>query len=597
MIQSRIIPSPADLLPGVIDAVKAAGALIRAEFHRDGGPRGKHDKAPVDAEVEAMLKKRLQSLHLCGWHGEETTRDPIGTGDVWVVDPLDGTSDFLKGQRGAAISIALLRDARPVLGTVFSPVAPDDRGDLIAWAEGASLTRNGVSVGSSQCGFPMVIALNADAADYAAQNHDALSGLRVRALPSPAYRLALAAVGEVDAGVSLMGGLAPWDIAGAHALILGAGKKITDLVGTGIDYAKARFDGIVGGHPDAVRCVLAAPLKKGAKDLRHPARSARPVLNAGMLSRAQGAFLGQLAGDALGSTVEFQTETSIEKSYPKGVTRLADGGTWNTMAGQPTDDSEMSLALARSLCAGKGFDAALVGTAYVAWRASGPFDIGGTTAAGIAAIAAGRAPVADSQSNGALMRVSPIGIFAAGDPALAAALADADAALTHPHSVCRAASAAFAAAISAAVASATAEEIWATAHARAGDGAGAEAVRARLVTARTTPPHDYQHQMGWVLTAFQNAFYWLMNGAPLASAVIATVAKGGDTDTNAAVCGALLGAVQGRDAVPLQWRNAVLTCRPLRRPGIRHPRPMAYWPDDALDLAEALLAARGSLRA
>ena len=72
MFQSRLIPSPADLLPGVIDAVKAAGALIRAEFHRDGGPRGKHDKAPVDAEVEAMLKNRLQSLHLCGWHGEET---------------------------------------------------------------------------------------------------------------------------------------------------------------------------------------------------------------------------------------------------------------------------------------------------------------------------------------------------------------------------------------------------------------------------------------------------------------------------------------------------------------------------------------------
>ena len=195
------------------------------------------------------------------------------------------------------------------------------------------------------------------------------------------------------------------------------------------------------------------------------------------------------------------------------------------------------------------------------------------------------------------MRVSPIGIFAAGDPARAAALADADATLTHPQPVCRAASAAFAAAVSIAVAGGTTEEVWATAHAHAGDGDGADALRARLVAARTSQPDDYQHQMGWVLTAFQNAFYWLMNGASLHKAIIATVAKGGDTDTNAAVCGALLGAVQGRDSVPLQWRNAVLTCRPMRRPGIRHPRPVAYWPDDALDLAEALLAARGSLRA
>lgn len=582
---------PADLLPGTISTIIAAGALIRAEFHRLGGPRGTYGKAPVDAEVEAMLKSRLQALYPCGWHGEETTHDPIAAGDTWVVDPLDGTADFLKGLRGAAISIALLRDARPVLGVVFAPVAPDDKGDLIAWAEGADLTRNGIAVSVGPCGAPLVVALNSDAADYAAQNHDALSGLRVRALPSPAYRLALAAVGEVDAGVSLVGGLAPWDIAGAHALILGAGKTITDLAGTGIDYTKSRFDGVVGGQPDAVRRVLAAPLRKGSRDARHPARPIRPVLNAGLLSRAQGALLGQLAGDALGSAVEFQTETAIARSHPHGVTRLADGGTWNTMAGQPTDDSEMALALARSLCAVRGFDGALVGAAYVAWQASRPFDIGGTTASGIAALAAGRMAVSDSQSNGALMRVSPIGIFAAGNPARAAQLADADATLTHPHPVCRAASAAHAAAVAAAVAGATAEDVWATAHAHAGDGDGANAVRTRLLAARTNPPADYQHQMGWVLTAFQNAFYWLMTGAPLAAAVTATVAKGGDTDTNAAVCGALLGAVQGRDAVPLQWRNAVLSCRPVRRPGIQHPRPFAYWPDDALELAEALLVA------
>ena len=70
---------------------------------------------------------------------------------------------------------------------------------------------------------------------------------------------------------------------------------------------------------------------------------------------------------------------------------------------------------------------------------------------------------------------------------------------------------------------------------------------------------------------------------------MATVRRGGDTDTNAAVAGALLGAVHGREAVPLQWRSMVLSCRPhaLRAP---RPRPMGYWPVDVLEIAERLLS-------
>lgn len=66
-------------------------------------------------------------------------------------------------------------------------------------------------------------------------------------------------------------------------------------------------------------------------------------------SKAQGCLLGQLAGDALGSLVEFQSPDEIRLGYPDGVRELADGGTWNTIAGQPTDDSEMALLLARML--------------------------------------------------------------------------------------------------------------------------------------------------------------------------------------------------------------------------------------------------------
>jgi ADP-ribosylglycohydrolase len=133
--------------------------------------------------------------------------------------------------------------------------------------------------------------------------------------------------------------------------------------------------------------------------------------------------------------------------------------------------------------------------------------------------------------------------------------------------------------------------MWSAAYHHAGDWAGSELVRERLTAARTRAPQDFHENMGWVLTAFQNAFYRLTSGADLAEVVIATVAEGGDTDTNTAVCGALLGAAHGREAVPLQWRNAVLTCRPVRADDVLRPRPMTYWPDDALELAEALVSA------
>ena len=115
--------------------------------------------------------------------------------------------------------------------------------------------------------------------------------------------------------------------------------------------------------------------------------------------------------------------------------RSCEWGHWNTLAGQPTYDSEMALVLARCLVRERRFDTSIVGQAYVVWGAAGPF-------AGYHLDQNLHHPSGhdQSQANGAIMRVSPIGIFAAGQPALAAQLARADAALTHPHPICGATS-------------------------------------------------------------------------------------------------------------------------------------------------------------
>jgi hypothetical protein len=111
-----------------------------------------------------------------------------------------------------------------------------------------------------------------------------------------------------------------------------------------------------------------------------------------------------------------------------------------------------------------------------------------------------------------------------------------------------------------------------------------------LEAASQRPPRCDGEAQGWVRIALQNAFYELLHAGSLEEGVRRTVRRGGDTDTNAAIAGALLGAVHGREAVPAQWRQAILSCRPhpLRA---KRVRGRTYWPVDALELAERLLLA------
>jgi ADP-ribosylglycohydrolase len=357
-----------------------------------------------------------------------------------------------------------------------------------------------------------------------------------------------------------------------------------------------------------VKALAAAPWHTvgGVKDPSPVVRPARRIPDAGQLARAQGCLLGQLAGDALGQLVEFKSPRDIAQKYPDGVRDMVDGGTWNTIAGQPTDDSELALSLARTLVSVGRFDPDAVLGAYVDWYRSGPFDIGGTTCAALGAAA--HAPPAsrlaavrdqakhECQANGSLMRVSPLGILGARRPDEAAARARADSALTHPNPVCQEACAAFVAAITAAVGQgADARQAHAAAlRTAAGDRPGVAEVRATLERAAAKRPESYTTNEGWVLVALQNAFYQLLHAPSLDEALVDTVGQGGDTDTNGAIAGALLGAVQGREAIPLRWRSAVLTCRPIAAAGARQPRPIQFWPVDAMELAEALLAAGNS---
>lgn len=642
------VPSYGEALAQARAAAKQAAKLLLAECRRPGGPRGGDSTCPADEEAEQGIRAALtKAFPVWGYRGEETRphlAPALGEWHVWVVDPNDGTSAMLKGYRGHAVSIALLRDGVPVLGVVRAVDAPDDDGDEFAWAEGCGpLRRNGqplpaptwpAAIGSSD-----IVQLSQGVDRHPKGSIGLVAPGRFIGVASIAYRLALVAGGEGVGAVSL-NSPGDWDYAGGHALLRAVGGVLLNERGQPVQYTP---DGIshthycFGGAPEIAKMLAAhdwskvfhsgygdaAPLPGYEAVRLKPEELCHDV---GRLRRAQGCLLGQVAGDALGSLVEFQSPKQIEVRYPSGPRLLENGGHWGTLAGQPTDDSELALLLARTLARLGTYDADAVAATYARWyhgwvatdqttpnsaRVQSwhtPFDVGNTTrqalrpvtaaqvvggGAAEAAMAAAASANPASQANGALMRISPLGVWGWNtETADLAEIARADARLTHPHPVCQECSAIYAVAIAHAIATgADAQAVYAFAKEWAEHHCQERAVLDWLAAAEAEPPADVVHQMGWVRHAFHNAFYQLLHAPSLAVGTIEAVRRGGDTDTNGAIAGALLGAVHGRSHIPVQWRQMVLSCRP--SPDYRlgqQPRPALFWPVDVEQLAERLLA-------
>ena len=611
-------------LKAAVEAATLAGEILLAEFHRPGGPRGNAGTCPADVEAERLIRERLgAAFPEYGLYAEELPELDRGArdaaGHVWAVDPNDGTRAYQRGWRGSAVSIGLLRAGELVLGVVFAYAARAGAGDLLAWAEGLPFTRNGAPVVASAphpVGPDDTVFVSQAADRNPERNAEACREARFRAVPSVAYRLALAAAGEGVAAVSL-GGPGDLDVAGGHALLEAVGRKLYRRGGHAVHYDKDGH-GPVGdcfaGDPDFAKALASRDWggvrQKSPDDAAAPLRRVWPdphriQADPGVLDRAQGCLIGQLAGDSLGGLVEFRNAAAIARAYGTGPRALVDGGHWGILAGQPTDDSELALMLARSLVDRGCYDQEAVAEAYAYWLESDPFDSGSTIHRALSAAARARrsgtsaaeaalraaAGNTGSQANGALMRVAPLGIYGHAMEAEALAeLARADARLTHAHAVCQDANAVFTVTIARAVRTG---EDPAALYAWVRDWAEAQDVhadvRAALEAAATARPAEFSVRMGWVRIAFQNAFHELLDAGSAEGGICRTVAAGGDTDTNGAIAGALLGAAHGVNALPPRWVDRIVTCRPLRSlPAVKEPRPRPFWPVDALLIAEHL---------
>jgi len=297
-----------------------------------------------------------------------------------------------------------------------------------------------------------------------------------------------------------------------------------------------------------------------------------------VVDRAVGCLYGQAVGDALGTTLEFKTAQACWDLYPGGLREIVGGGAFKVLRGQVTDDTELALALADSLVTWKIFEPQQVLEQYKLWAESHPIDIGNATSRALR----GGNPDPSTEANGALMRVSPLGVFCWQYGHIrAAGLGSLDAGLTHPNPVCRSASAAYVAAVSGLVKDGDVNNAFKRALLVTRE-LDSKQVLEDLISAKHGDGHE-PDAGGHVRVAFRLAFYHLLHARSFEEALVDTVMRGGDADTNGAIVGALLGAKFGARSIPAGWRSAVKFAQP--------KRPQRYWPNDleerALNLLEA----------
>lgn len=217
--------------------VREAGRVAMARWPGEGHVLEVWEKTPgslvceIDLAVDSFLKRELGALlPSAGWLSEETADAPerLEGGMIWLVDPIDGTRDFVRGRKGWAVSVALINAGRPLFGMLCAPA----RGEFWSGEAGRGSWRNGERL--------------------VASDRRELAGARVPAHSLPpedadlvmvdqpnsiALRIAMVAANEADLLATLRWGF-EWDIGAAALIAREAGAVASDAFGQPLNYNK-----------------------------------------------------------------------------------------------------------------------------------------------------------------------------------------------------------------------------------------------------------------------------------------------------------------------------------------------------------------------
>jgi myo-inositol-1(or 4)-monophosphatase len=232
------------------EVARIAGEAGRIAAGRCGTDYKRWEKEPghpvceIDLEVDAFLRRELGALDReAGWLSEETVdeSDRIERPRLWVVDPIDGTRDFLRNRPGWCVSVALVEDRVPVLGVLAAPM----RGELWTAARGEGSRRNGERLKVSP-------RANLPGARVPADQLPKVDGdlVAVAKPNSIALRIAMVAAGEADLVATLKWGF-EWDIAAAALIAEEAGAAVSGALGQPLAFNTASGEafGVLAATP------------------------------------------------------------------------------------------------------------------------------------------------------------------------------------------------------------------------------------------------------------------------------------------------------------------------------------------------------------
>jgi len=285
-----------------------------------------------------------------------------------------------------------------------------------------------------------------------------------------------------------------------------------------------------------------------------------------LVSRARGALLGLVAGNQLGVPTEGMGSEAIRNAFPNGLHDLAPPPKNSPY----DDDAAMALLLGESLLAAKGFDATDVAHRWVKWMKVDGRGIGWTTKRALTLIDRGKEPFeagrlahqespGRSAGNGSVMRCVPVALRYHDDLDRLIRVSTQQAAITHADDRCTWA----AAAVNLAARELLHGNIYFIEEVlhRIGDRAPRvlrDAIHRVPREGESDLPITRAGETGYVVHCVEIAFWFVAHDRTLEESLIHLAQAGGDTDTNAAVAGALLGARHGETALPPRWMDQLV---------------------------------------
>lgn len=218
---------PEALADAVAAVTREAAALALAASQRGFKAWEKSPGNPVsevDLAVDALLRERLAAIDPeAGWLSEETAdnADRLKAPRVWVVDPIDGTRDFVRGRPGWAVSVALVDRGRPVVAVLDAPV----RGEIWRAEAGRGARLNDAPIAVSDRAVLSGARVPADSLPRV--DADLVTVVKPNSI---ALRIAMVAAGQADMLATIRWGK-EWDIAAAVLIAREAGAAVTDALG------------------------------------------------------------------------------------------------------------------------------------------------------------------------------------------------------------------------------------------------------------------------------------------------------------------------------------------------------------------------------